>query len=291
MNEIGDKLLADPQGERPRRGLLDRLVEAQQRAVVPVPQVRLVVGHEQHGPPGAHLPLDHGGRRGEHLGLRRDDQLVQRHAELQVHVVHRLNAAEAHPVSMLHALHAKENGAKMIVVDPRFTRTAARADQYVRIRSGTDVAFLFGMLYHIFKNGWEDKQYINDRVYGMDKVREDVMKKWTPGQGDRGHRRGRGRRLRDRRDPWPRTGRTIMWCMGQTQHTNGNAIVRASCILQLALGNIGKSGGGANIYRGHDNVQGATDVGPNPDSLPGYYGIARARGSTGARSGASTTNG
>jgi formate dehydrogenase major subunit len=62
--------------------------------------------------------------------------------------------------------------------------------------------------------------------------------------------------------------------MGQTQHTNGNAIVRASCILQLALGNVGVSGGGTNIYRGHDNVQGATDVGPNPDSLPGYYGIA-----------------
>ena len=62
--------------------------------------------------------------------------------------------------------------------------------------------------------------------------------------------------------------------MGQTQHTIGNAMVRASCILQLALGNMGSRGGGANIFRGHDNVQGATDIGPNPDSLPGYYGIA-----------------
>jgi len=62
--------------------------------------------------------------------------------------------------------------------------------------------------------------------------------------------------------------------MGQTQHTIGNAMVRASCILQLALGNIGVAGGGANIFRGHDNVQGATDLGPNPDSLPAYYGIA-----------------
>ena len=51
-------------------------------------------------------------------------------------------------------------------------------------------------------------------------------------------------------------------------------MVRASCLLQLALGNIGKVGGGANIFRGHDNVQGVTDVGPNPDSLPGYYGMA-----------------
>jgi len=68
------------------------------------------------------------------------------------------NAAEAHPVSMWHMLHAKEAGCKMIVVDPRYTRTAAKADQYVRIRSGTDIPFLFGVLYHIFKNGWEDKK-------------------------------------------------------------------------------------------------------------------------------------
>ena len=82
------------------------------------------------------------------------------------------NAAEAHPVSLLHMLHAKETGCRMIVVDPRFTRTAAKADEYVRIRSGSDIAFVFGMLHHVFKNGWEDKQYIHDRVYGMDKVRE-----------------------------------------------------------------------------------------------------------------------
>jgi formate dehydrogenase major subunit len=81
------------------------------------------------------------------------------------------NAAEAHPVSMLHMLHAKENGAKMIVVDPRFTRTAAKADEYVRIRSGSDIPFLFGVLHHVFKNGWEDKQYLHDRVFGMEKVR------------------------------------------------------------------------------------------------------------------------
>src|SRR5438309_1814662 len=62
--------------------------------------------------------------------------------------------------------------------------------------------------------------------------------------------------------------------MSHTHHTTRHAVVRASCILQLALGNIGVSGGGANIFRGHDNVQGATDIGPNPDSLPGYYGLA-----------------
>ncbi|MDD2926235.1 formate dehydrogenase subunit alpha [Rhodoferax sp.] len=183
------------------------------------------------------------------------------------------NAAEAHPVSLLHMLHAKETGTKMIVVDPRFTRTAAKADEYVRIRSGSDIAFLFGVLYHVFNNGWEDKQYINDRVYGMDKVKADVMANWTPDKvedvcGVKEEQVLRVARMMSENRP-----STLVWCMGQTQHSIGNAMVRASCILQLALGNVGKSGGGTNIFRGHDNVQGATDVGPNPDSLPGYYGI------------------
>ena len=184
------------------------------------------------------------------------------------------NAAEAHPVSMLHVLHAKENGCKMIVVDPRFTRTAAKADEYVRIRSGSDIPFLFGVLYHVFKNGWEDKKYLEDRVYGMDKVREDVMAKWTPEKVQEACGVDEATTLKVAEIMARNRPSTVVWCMGQTQHTIGNAIVRASCILQLALGNVGVSGGGTNIFRGHDNVQGATDVGPNPDSLPGYYGLA-----------------
>jgi formate dehydrogenase major subunit len=184
------------------------------------------------------------------------------------------NAAEAHPVSMLHMLNAKEHGARMIVVDPRFTRTAAKADQYVRIRSGSDIPFLFGMLYHIFNNGWEDKKYINDRVFGMEKIRDEVMKKWTPAAVEEACGVPEAEVYKVAETMATNRPSTVVWCMGQTQHTIGNAMVRASCILQLALGNVGVSGGGTNIFRGHDNVQGATDVGPNPDSLPGYYGIA-----------------
>src|SRR5690606_23849469 len=67
---------------------------------------------------------------------------------------------------------------------------------------------------------------------------------------------------------------TLVWCMGGTQHHNGNNNTRAYCVLQLAIGNIGVAGGGANIFRGHDNVQGATDLGVVMDSLPRYYGLA-----------------
>jgi formate dehydrogenase major subunit len=184
------------------------------------------------------------------------------------------NAAEAHPVSMLHTLHARENGCKVIVADPRFTRTAAKADKYVRFRSGTDVPLLFGILHVIFKNGWEDKEYLRTRVYGMDAVKKEVMEKWSPEQASAvtgtpvADIEEVARILAENRPGF------IIWAMGQTQHNNANGVVRASNILMLALGNVGRSGGGCNIYRGHDNVQGATDIGPNPDTLPGYYPVA-----------------
>src|SRR4030095_8430662 len=132
------------------------------------------------------------------------------------------NAAEAHPVSMLHMLHAKETGAKMIVVDPRFTRTAAKADEYVRIRSGTDIPFLFGMLHHVFKNGWEDKQYINDRVYGMEEVKKEVMAKWTPDKVTEATGCSEEEILNIAKTLAENRPGFIIWAMGQTQHTNAN---------------------------------------------------------------------
>lgn len=184
------------------------------------------------------------------------------------------NPAEAHPVSLLHLLKAKEeNNAPLIVCDPRFTRTAAHADEYVRFRPGTDVALIWGILHHIFKNGWEDKQFIKQRVWGMDQIREEVAK-WTPEKvenvtGTPGSQLERVARTLAEHRPG-----TVIWCMGGTQHTNGNNNTRAYCVLQLALGNMGKSGGGTNIFRGHDNVQGATDLGVLANTLPGYYGLS-----------------
>jgi formate dehydrogenase major subunit len=183
------------------------------------------------------------------------------------------NPAEAHPISLQHLLEGKElNKANFIVIDPRFTRTAAHATEYVRIRPGTDIAVLFGMLWHIFENGWEDKEFIAQRVYGMDKIREEV-KKYPPDEVERiagvpGEQLKRVAELFATQKP-----ATLIWCMGQTQHTVGTANVRASCIVCLATGNVGKPGTGANIFRGHDNVQGATDIGLDIVTLPFYYGL------------------
>ncbi|MES9925279.1 MAG: formate dehydrogenase subunit alpha [Candidatus Thiodiazotropha endolucinida] len=185
------------------------------------------------------------------------------------------NPAEAHPVSLQHVFKAKEqNNAQLIVIDPRFTRTAAHANQYLRLRPGTDVPVVWGMLWHIFKNGWEDKEFIRQRVYGLEEVKKEIAK-WTPEEVERvsgvpeNQVYAAAKTMADNRPG------TFIWCMGGTQHTIGNNNTRAYCVFQLALGNMGTSGGGTNIFRGHDNVQGATDFGVLSHTLPGYYGLSK----------------
>ena len=184
------------------------------------------------------------------------------------------NPAEAHPVSLQHLLEGKElNQANFIVIEPRLTRTAAHATEYVRIRSGTDIPVIWGMLWHIFKNGWEDKEFIRQRVYGMDEIRKEV-EKWTPDEVERvtGVPEAQLKRVAEKFAKEKPS--TLIWCMGATQHTVGTANVRAFCIALLATGNVGGFGNGANIFRGHCNVQGATDLGLDITSLPLYYGLA-----------------
>jgi len=183
------------------------------------------------------------------------------------------NPAEAHPVSLQHLLEGAElNKSNVIVIDPRMTRTAAHATEYVRLRPGTDIPVLYGMMWHIIKNGWEDKEFIKQRVYGFEDARKE-MEKWTPDEVERvsgvpGEQLARVAKMFATEKP-----STLIWCMGQTQHTVGTANVRASCMLLLLTGNVGGPGMGANIFRGHDNVQGATDVGLDIVTLPFYYGI------------------
>lgn len=183
------------------------------------------------------------------------------------------NPAVAHPVGFKNILKAKErNNAVLIVVDPRFTKTAAHADYFAQIRPGTDIAFIYGMLHLIFKNGWEDKEFIKQRVYGMEYVKKEA-EKWTPERvadvtGVSAEKLYQITKAYATNRPG-----TYIWAMGYTQHSIGSSNTRIGPILQLALGNMGVPGGGCNILRGHDNVQGATDMCDLSHSLPGYYGL------------------
>jgi formate dehydrogenase major subunit len=144
------------------------------------------------------------------------------------------NPAEAHPVSLQHILEGKElNRANMIVIDPWMTRTAAHATEFVRVRPGTHIPTIYGMLWHIFQNGWEDKEFIRQRVYGMDDIRKEV-ENWHPAEVERvtGLPEAQVKRIAEifaKQKP-----SCLIWAMGQTQYSFGTANVRASCIFLLA---------------------------------------------------------
>lgn len=184
------------------------------------------------------------------------------------------NAAEAHPVAMQYVFYAKEvHNAPVIVVDPRFTKLAAKATDYIRIRPGTDTAFLMGLINQLIQNEWYDKEFVRTRVAGFEELKKEAAH-YTPEvvediTGVPAKEVVRIAKLLADHRPG-----TVVWCMGITQHHIGSSNTRACCILQLMLGNMGVSGGGTNIFRGHDNVQGATDMCVLSHSLPGYYGLS-----------------
>ncbi len=185
-----------------------------------------------------------------------------------------MNPAENHPISMQHILTAKEvNRAVIISVDPRFTKTSAFANIYCRLRSGTDIPFIYGLINIILANGWEDKKMVNERTYDFEALKAEVAKFDAATVADiTGVSKEQlfqvAKAMADNRPG------TVIWAMGGTQHSNGTAVVRTYCHLQLVLGNMGRPGGGCDVFRGHDSIQGVTDIGGGPETLPGYYGIA-----------------
>jgi formate dehydrogenase-N alpha subunit len=265
------------------------------------------------------------------------------------------NPAENHPASMAWVNEARDKqGAKLIVVDPRFTRTAATADLYVSLRSGTDIVFLGGLINYTIQNKLYNEDYVKyytnaltliepdfqgpadldglfsgydaekrsydttswqyqtekqtvtvtetDPVTGAEvTVQKEVpVVKQATGLDDPNcvfaHLKKHYARLtpevveqvcgtpKDKflqvAELFCATGAadksgTIMYAMGQTQHTVGTQNVRSMAMLQLLLGNIGIPGGGVNALRGESNVQGSTDMALLFHILPGYLGCPR----------------
>ena len=142
------------------------------------------------------------------------------------------NPAVNHPVSMVHILRAKESGAKIVVVDPHFSKTAAKADEYHRIRSGTDIALVYGMLHHIIKNNLYDKKFLEERVYGYEDVMQEAMK-MTPEEASdiTGIPADTIRHIAE--DMAKAKPASLIWNQGLTQHTVGTSNTRIMPILQM----------------------------------------------------------
>lgn len=193
------------------------------------------------------------------------------------------NPACDHPVSMLHILRARDhNRAPLIVIDSRFTRTAAHADHFVQVRPGSGGAFVYGMLWHILGNGWQDGACLARHDQAADQLRAQV-ERFAPAAVERitGVPEAQVRQIA-RLMALHRPG-TLIRCSGDGEHSSTGNDAHACCLLQLALGNLGKPGGGTHSFRGEDNVQGAADMGLFRHSLPGYHGLEAAAWSHWAR--------
>lgn len=182
------------------------------------------------------------------------------------------NTTECHSLIAARVLRAREKGAALVVADPRKIHLGRFADVAVQHRLGSDVALLNGMMYHILRNGWHNRAYIQARTEGFEDFSRSVTA-YTPERVEAltGVEAGvveKMARLYAQNRP-----ASILYAMGITQHITGVDNVKAICNLALLCGNVGVRGGGVNPLRGQNNVQGACDMGGLPNVLPGYQPV------------------
>ncbi len=182
------------------------------------------------------------------------------------------NATEAHPVIGYRVREAVRKGARLIVADPRETWMAKTAMIHLRLRPGTDIALLNGMLNVIIAEGLADENFIANRTEGFDNLSKAVSRytpeyaaeiTGVPAESIREAARIYGSSERA----------SILYTLGITQHICGTENVMAVANLALATGNIGKPSTGVNPLRGQNNVQGACDMGALPDVYTSYQKV------------------
>jgi formate dehydrogenase alpha subunit len=179
------------------------------------------------------------------------------------------NPTEAHPVIGAKMRQGLANGAKLIVADPRKTQMAQKAHIWLRLKPGTDVALINGLLHIILENGWQDSAFIDKCTTGFDQVAH-VVKDYPPERvstitGVPGHLLLAAAKLYATSDK-----AAIFYTLGITEHTSGTDNVMSLANLAMATGNVGKPSAGVNPLRGQNNVQGACDMGALPNVFPGY---------------------
>jgi len=182
------------------------------------------------------------------------------------------NPDTSHPTIGLRVHQAVDHGAKLIVVDPRKTKLAARADLWLSIQPGTDVAFLNGLMHIIIKEDLWDKKFVEERTEDFDELRR-VVGKYTPTHVAEITGLSEDALYQCAR-MYAAPGRhAIFHGMGITHYSTGTDRVKSIANLAMLCGKIGMEGGGCNPLRGQNNVQGACDMGALFNTLPGYGGL------------------
>ncbi len=182
------------------------------------------------------------------------------------------NTTEQHPLIARRILRAVRKGSRLILADPRSIDLAGFATIQMQQKPGTDVALLNGMMNVILRKGLEDKDFIQSRTENFEALKQ-VVEKYTPEYVEKITGVPASRTVEAARLYAQGESSTIIYSMGITQHTTGVDNVISVANLAMLTGNIGKESTGVNPLRGHNNVQGACDVGCLPIYLPGYQKV------------------
>lgn len=184
------------------------------------------------------------------------------------------NPSEAHPVIGAKMRQALYRGAQLIVADPRKTELAAKADVWLQLRPGTDIALINGMMRMIIKAGWHDQKFIASCTTGFDQVAE-IVEKYTPEYVE--NITGVAKELLAKAAEMYATAERAQtfYTLGITEHVCGTDNVMSLANLVMLTGNIGKPHAGLNPMRGQNNVQGSCDMGALPNVFSGYQPVTQ----------------
>ncbi len=182
------------------------------------------------------------------------------------------NPTEAHPIVGWRVRTAIDNGAKIIVCDPRRILPAENASIYIQQYPGSDIALINAMINYIVTEHLHDEKFIAERTEGFDELWE-VVKDYTPESvkditGLEPELIKKAARL------YATNKRScIMYSLGMTEHTVGTDNVMSMANLAMVTGHVGKEFSGVYPMRGQNNVQGACDMGALPNVYPGYQPV------------------
>lgn len=180
------------------------------------------------------------------------------------------NPAESHPVLATRVKRAhKLHGQKLIVADLRENELAQRADLHLHPRPGTDLVWLAAVTKYILDQGWEDREFLQQRVNGVDEYIESLQE-YTLDYAEKVTGIPKEELIRTATMIHEAKNVCILWAMGVTQHLGGTDTSTSIANLLLVTGNFGRPYTGAYPLRGHNNVQGASDFGTMPAWFPGY---------------------
>ncbi|WP_248464130.1 formate dehydrogenase subunit alpha [Pectobacterium versatile] len=182
------------------------------------------------------------------------------------------NSADSHPIVARRVVKARQNGAKIIVCDPRRIEAARIADQHLQLNNGCNMALVNAFGYVLLEERLYNQNYVDRFTEGLEAYR-DIVKDYAPEAVE--HLTGvPAAEVRQAMRTFAAApSATIMWGMGVTQFGQAVDVVRGLAGLALLTGNLGRENVGVGPVRGQNNVQGACDMGVLPNMFPGYQSV------------------